>query len=200
MVIPIVAMLAVTMVVAGWQYEEESEQPEIEVQRGENETEISYARKGEPSVDYNRSVMANTTVDGETALEFEVLNMAVMSGGGYHWTYIDVTAEGSLPEELDLEEFRFEASEDGNISRSIFFERGSSMIDNGSVRDDLDMGPKEIFDLDENDFKAESSLVWSIPEGNWGEPCTLELTPVIDGLSEEVSASIEVHIEGFEEE
>ena len=200
MVIPIVAMLAVTMVVAGWQYEEESEQPEIEVQRGENETEISYARKGEPSVDYNRSVMANTTVDGETALEFEVFNMAAGTAGGYHWTFIKLTAEGSLPEGLDPEEFRFEASEDGNISRSIFFERESSMIDNGSVRDDLDMGPKEIFDLDENEFKAESEVLWRIPEKNLGEPCTLELTAVIDGLSEEVSASIEVHIEGFKGE
>jgi len=198
LVVVIAAILVVTVVVAGLQREEESELPEFEVRRGKNETSIEYVEAGKPSVDYNRSIMANTTIDEETVLEFEVVISATMYGDVYHWTMLSLSVESNLPEELNPEKLRFEAYEDNDISKNIIFWRESSMIDNGSVREDVYLGYREIFDIHSNEFKAESEVVWKIPERNWGAPFTLNLEAAIEGLSEEVSSSIDVHIEGEE--
>lgn len=201
MVIPIVAMLAVTMVVAGYyQEEEESKQPEFEVQKGDNETEISYLQEDESSVDYNRSIKANTSIDGQPVLEFEAVITGSAIAADYHWTTLNLTAEADIPEDLNPEKFRFRASGSGedNLSDSeIEFLSMNSEINNGSVLDDSEFLPfEECYSLDSNQFRASSSVIWRISEGSRGEPFTLNLEAIIEGLSAEVSASIEVHIEG----
>ncbi|MFP4000473.1 MAG: hypothetical protein ACLFU5_01040 [Thermoplasmata archaeon] len=54
----------------------------------------------------------------------------------------------------------------------------------------------ESFNVDSNEFTAETNLVWEIPPENMDEEFILKLEAVVEVLSEDVSASIEVHIEG----
>ncbi|MFW5904555.1 MAG: hypothetical protein ACOCTK_03705, partial [Candidatus Saliniplasma sp.] len=101
MVIPIVAMLALTMVVAGWQQEEE-EQVEIEVDEGYDEIVIpeeEQPEEGGPETYPQNKSTVTTHVNNESSLEFEVEPKSVMRSDRVMTIRLKLSAEGYFEEE-----------------------------------------------------------------------------------------------------
>jgi len=112
MVVPIVAMLAVTMVVAGWQYEE---QVEIDVDDQEAFDEVTIENnklpdKEEPVTNLqNESVATVVYINEKSYLEFEVEPRSItLDSEGYRVT-MRIQTESVLTEELNPERFIIEA-------------------------------------------------------------------------------------------
>ena len=211
-VLAIVAMLAVTLAVAGWQHEEEDP---IEVDMDEGYDEIVIPEEEQPeeggpeTYPQNQSIVT-TNVNNESSLEFEVEPMEIMRGEGRMFVTIKLSAEGTFEEELDVSTFKFRASEKEesespfNIAR---FHPEYSQIDNGErwpyheqQKGGAMVGPGnfvyEGYDLDSNEFSVETMLYWEIDSENIGEEFTLQLEAIVGGLSEDVPATIDVHLEG----
>ncbi|MFP4186075.1 MAG: hypothetical protein ACLFSM_07690, partial [Thermoplasmata archaeon] len=110
MVIPIVVMLAVTMLVAGWQ---QGEEQEINVDEGLGKLTIEHA--DEKGLGYNFAegvnITALTTVDNTSELKFEVIPTGITVSEDYERIYFDLMVEGSFEEHFDPETFMFTASE-----------------------------------------------------------------------------------------
>jgi len=197
------------MVVAGWQYEEEQE---IDVDEGYDE--IVIPEEEQPDDDListtpqNQSIVT-TNVNNESSLEFEVEPRSVKRGD-YMTVRLKLSAEGYFEEELDVSTFKFRISEKEE-SESPFnvahFMMGYSQIDNGDRWPHHEqrtgsamVGPgnfvHEGFDLDSNEFSVETMLYWEIDPENIGEEFTLQLEAIVGGLSEDVTATIDVHLEG----
>ncbi|MFP4000527.1 MAG: hypothetical protein ACLFU5_01325, partial [Thermoplasmata archaeon] len=207
MVIPIVAMLAVTMVVAGWQQGEE--QLQIEVDEGYDEMEIEYLDYGSNIPADPDEVVANgTTVSeilddkGELELYAEVDTQA--AAGEMHYIYVYLTADGEFDENLSPDHFKFTARRlpASNIGANHINFRGTDTeIEGGTMLpwSEQDSGARGEdtasveFDVEENSFSAQSRLTWDIPFGN-EENYTLEIQAVTEGLSQEVTATIYLDI------
>ncbi|MFW5945713.1 MAG: hypothetical protein ACOCTN_02425, partial [Candidatus Natronoplasma sp.] len=102
MVIPIVAMLAVTMLVAGWQQEKKPVQ--IEVDEGYDEIVIPEEEQpdeGGPATTPQNKSIVTTNVNNESYLEFEVEPRSVKIGD-YMTVRLKLSAEGYFEEELDI--------------------------------------------------------------------------------------------------
>jgi len=209
MVIAIVAMLAITMVVAGWQYEE---QVEIDIQEGSAEINIEYLEEKGEVEDVSKSAVATTEVEENSELELNVFVGTMVTLGVEEQTEIVVSmdATGEFEEELTPDSFRFSGRilYDGEDEVAevplLHFETGYTDIDNGSVwagrRHKLSTRGLEAvepafigFDLDDNSFDAESRMLWYIPFDN-EVPHTLELKAIVEGMSEEVTSTVQVNI------
>jgi len=206
MVVPIVAMLAVTMVVAGWQHEE---QVEIEVEEGYNEMEVEYLDYGSNIPADPDGVVANATAvteivdyNGELELYAEVDTQA--AAGEMHYVYVYLTADGVFDEKLSPEDFKFTARRLPRNNSEISYHgfmgtyaeiEGGTMLpwseqDSGARFEET---ASVEFDVEENNFSAQSRLSWDIPFGN-EENYTLEIQAVTEGLSQEVTATIQLDI------
>lgn len=206
MVVPVVAMLAVTMIVAGWQHEE---QVEIEVEEGYDEMTVEYVNPGGNIPIDNNTVVENTTVvteivnnKGELIFDVDITGIALFAGINY--VEISLSANGNLDEDLSPEFFKFTGRMlpgKNNLSENVihFIEPEDSSRWSLWPQDEQDIGARGDDTtfvgcyLEENDFEAESRLIWDIPIGN-EEPFTLELKAVVEGLYEEVSATVHVNI------
>ncbi len=206
MVIPIVAMLAVTLVVAGWQYEEE-DPIEVDVDEGYDEIVIPEEKiPAENEVEnhpQNQSV-ATTYVNNESYLEFEVEPESVMSCEWRRSIFFNFRAKGEFDEDLEIEDFGFLAveTEGGPELNSYDYLSNTANISEGSDWEysKQHQEPRSFgFDVDSNEFTAEIDYTHSIVRENWEEPHTLELEAIVGGLAEEVSVSIDVHVEGGDE-
>ena len=208
MVIPIVVMLAVTMVVAGWQYEEEVD---IDVEENPSELTIEHADEEGPGYNFGEgvNVLALTTVDNTSELKFEVNPIGITVLGDYERVHLELMAEGSFEEHPDLETFMFTVSEKEEKEspfNGVGFQSSHSQIDEGNLlppdqrRSGVTLvNPNytafESFNVDSNEFTAETNLVWEIPPENMDEEFTLKLEAVLEGLSEDVTATVLLHIE-----
>jgi len=209
MVIPIVVMLAVTMVVAGCL--EEGEQ-EIEVDEDLGELTIEHADEEGPGYNFAKgvNVTALTTVDNKSELEFVVNPTALTVTSTYQRIHIELLAEGEFDEYLDIKSFKFSAAEkesNSSLYNYIDFSGGSSRIEGGNIwpGSQQRLGVKTLnsndsayigYDLESDKFTAETEVSWTMPHDNIGEEFTLQLEAVVDGgMSEEISATVEIHIE-----
>ena len=110
MVVAIVAMLAVTMVVAGWQYEEESEQPEIDVDEGFDEITIKneeipdIGKTRHRDFEENRTIVT-TEVNGNSSLTFELEVWTIFSGEESRRVSLDLRVEGDFDSNLNPDMF-----------------------------------------------------------------------------------------------
>ena len=198
MVIPIVAMLAVTMVVAGWQHEEE--QLEIDVDEGYDEIVIPEeevpAENEVENYPQNKS-MATTYVNNESSLEFEVEPIYVGRTKRQQSTRFNLQARGEFDEDLEIEDFQFQVVQEEGYAYSLGNTASGLTLWEYSKRQEH---PESYgFDVDSNEFTAEIDYVWTISREDWEEPHTLELEAIVGGLSEDVTVSIDVHIEGGNE-
>ena len=210
MVIPIVAMLAVTMVVAGYQYEEEQE---IDVDEGREELTIEHHEEGEGSpetnFDENFSITAETIVDNQSSLEFELNPTSIMVDSQRQQINLKVLAHGDFEEHEDVEVFKFTASEKEESEgpfNYIQFEIERHEIDGGErwpqneQRTGATFISPEHFAYDGSylnspEFTVQTRMYWVMPHENMGEEFTLELEAVVGGLSEDVTATVLLHIE-----
>ena len=203
MVIPIVAMLAVTMVVAGWQHGEE--QLEIDVDEGYDEIvipeEMIKIPEGENvtgTYPQNKS-MATTYVNNESSLEFEVEPEAVVSDPRRHSVHFTLKARGEFDEDLEIEDFQFQVVQEVGDTYSLGNTANISGLTLWEYSKQREHPESYGFDVDSNEFTAEIDYVWTISREDWGEPHTVELEAIVGGLSEDVSVGIDVHFEGSDE-
>ncbi len=200
MVIPIVAMLAVTMVVAGWQHEEE--QLEIDVDEGYDEIVIPEeevpAENEVENYPQNKS-MATTYVNNESSLEFEVEPIYVGRTKRQQSTRFNLQARGEFDEDLEIEDFQFQVVQEVGDTYSLGNTANISGLTLWEYSKQREHPESYGFDVDSNEFTAEIDYVWTISREDWEEPHTLELEAIVGGLSEDVTVSIDVHIEGGNE-
>ncbi|MFO7792175.1 MAG: hypothetical protein R6W73_04225 [Candidatus Saliniplasma sp.] len=219
MVIPIIAMLAVTMMIAGYMEEDEGEkQVEIEVDEGYDEMTVEYQPDPEtPSgYDYQRSSIVTTSIDDDNSIELNVTVVDVINklrgiepGYGTE-VYIRMYAEGDFEDDLSPETLELRArglgshnvsyndhnivtgrEETGGCSR---WSSGYSQFGRGT--ETANVG----FDIEQNDFAVNSAeMDWQIPGESYGKPYTLEVQAVVGGFEEEIKATVHVHIDLFSE-
>jgi len=212
MVVAIIAMLLVTMLITGCLEEEDP----IEVDVDEGYDEIVIPEEEQPGEDLvitypqNQSIVT-TNVNNDSSLEFEVEPRSVKRGD-YMNVRLKLSAEGYFEEELDLSTFKFRASEKEESEspfNGVEFQTSYSQITGGERWPHHEqrtggamVGPgnfvHEGYDLDSNEFSVETMLYWEIDSENIGEEFTLQLEAIVGGLSEDVPATIDVHLEGGE--
>ncbi len=194
MVIPVVAMLAVTMMVAGWQQGGDDE-VEIDVAPGHGELiipEEKIPEKGEvENYPQNKSIVT-TYVNNESSLELEVEPMYVTSPADEHNVRFKFRATGEFDEDLDIENLKFVATPSDGI---FTFEGGFANISGGTLIKQEWPPESFVYVLDSNEFTAEVTYSWTIHREKEGDSFSLEVEAIVGGLSEEVSASIDVHFE-----
>ena len=209
MVIPIVAMLAVTMVVAGWQYEEKQE---IDVEENPGELTIEHRTIEDQVGEPEEEATGTASVNNDSHLELETNITKISPSGEFQRIFVRLNAGGNFEKELQIDAFKFTASETEENEppfNGIDFESSKSRIEGGEIWPTekqrtgvLASSPEhyayEGYDLDSNDFTVNSILMWSIPKENVGEEFSLEIQAVVHGLSEDVTATVQVHIEGGE--
>ena len=191
---------------------EEEDPIEVEVDEGYDEIVIPEEEQpdegGPVTYPQNQSIVT-TNVNNESSLEFEVEPRSLKRSDVID-ARIKLSAEGTFEEELDVSTFKFRISEKEE-SESPFnivrFHPEYSQIDNGErwpyheqQKGGAMVGPGnfvyEGYDLDSNEFSVETMLYWEIDSENIGEEFTLQLEAIVGGLSEDVPATIDVHLEG----
>ena len=210
MVIPIVAMLAVTMVVAG--YNRQSRIEEIDTNHDEMSIEYvekasgGHSFKNETTGDYEKNATAITYVDGEeNYLKLDVIARDIASLGESQQVRLILDVEGKFSEEYSPGEFLFtiRALESENVSRSHQgFDMGFLGEDNLELwpYEDLLMGSRGTeksllgFDVEDNEFFGEVQVTWTIEPFDFADDYTLRLNSVVRGMSEEVKSTVEVNL------
>ncbi len=213
MVLTIVLVLVVTMLITGCL--EEEDPIEVEVDEGYDEIVIPEEEQpdegGPVTYPQNQSIVT-TNVNNESSLEFEVEPRSLKRSDVID-ARIKLSAEGTFEEELDVSTFKFRISEKEESESPFNIARihpEYSQIDNGDrwPHDEQRTGramvgpgnfAHEGYDLDSNEFSVETMLYWEIDSENIGEEFTLQLEAIVGGLSEDVSATIDIHLEGGEE-
>ena len=220
MVLPIIAMLVVTMIVAG--YRDEGER--IEVDEGFGEITVEY--QPDPGTSsgyvYNRNSIVTTSIDDDSSLELNVtvenvINQFRTVEMGYG-TQVDIliSVEGNFEDDLSPEtlEFRARGLEGHNVSSNNHniipgrgetegcsrWSSGHSLFGWGTETANIG------YDIEQNEFVVNTVLDWHIHGESYGEPYTLEVQAVVGGFEEEIKATVHVHIDllseivGFEAE
>ncbi len=218
MVIPIVAMLVVTMVVAGCL---EEEQVEIDVEEYPGELTIKHLNESDDETGVvgtlpEKNETAETIVNDESQLRLEIDPQSIIKESGSEqfteqFVRLDFQIFGDLDEEFDLDTLRIEVAEtpeDEPSSNGIDFLLTDVEIEGGErwPEEDFPGGlrytspdrPAYVgFDLTSNEFMTNGSIQWTFRSENIGEDFTLQLQAIVDGnISEEVVSTVELHIEG----
>ena len=199
MVVPIVAMLAVTMVVAGWQ---QGGEQDIDVVPGHGEIiipEEEIPGEGGPETYPQNKSIATTYVNNESYLEFEVKPMYVYCTEREHGMRLKLQARGEFDENLEIEDFQFIATpSDGFFTFQPSFANlsGVSPWEYSKQRKQ----PESFgFSVDSNEFTVEITYFWGINREKEGDTFTLELEAIVEGLSEDVSVNVDVYFERGDE-
>ena len=211
MVIPIVAMLAVTMIVAGYRDEGEP----IEVDEGYDEMNLEYLpgpNESETFYDKNRNISSKnataTTYIGESnnTLEFRIIVQSIMSDGYQQHVKLNLFLDGCVEEKNNLEKNLFELKGlDGNNGSNYVYNFDLSFFEGQNV--DLwssdqfvsgSSGESESFigfDIKENEFSASARVTWDIPRAYWNETYTIRFESIARGLSQDIVSTIDVQIQ-----
>ncbi len=192
MVVAIVAMLAVTMIVAGYRDEGDP----IKVVEGFDETNLEYLPEEVMSENYPADpATALTSINNESYIELHVVPRSIAATGIRQMIRLVIIVEGMIDEELEPEYILLE----NEVSRSFTdFMLSDTMLNNESISEyhpQTDTIRRVGSYIHTNEFVFETLLQWDIYPENWGEPLTLELKATLGGLSEEVPATVNIHIE-----
>jgi len=215
MVLPIIAMLAVTMIVAG--YRDEGKQIEIEVEEYPDELNIEPVNESDDGTGIDgrnlrpKNVTGVTTVNNESQLSLRVEPLSRFIEGrpspSTQFLQSDFQVSGAFEGDLDLETLRIEVTETQSKESSwVQFLIQELEIDEGERWPEKEFSAGETFptpddkayvgfDIDSNEFVANGRIQWESRniEGNF----TLQLQAIVEGnFSEEVVSTVELHIEG----
>ncbi len=219
MVIPIVAMLAVTMVVAGWQYEE---QVEIDVDEGYEEMTVTVPPTPEDEVRSRnfreegpyRATARSEINDGEGFLEIDVELgnwVGLSEQPRYDHDFRKINIDGHLGSEYDPERLRVEAqiinspAMEREEQKDVFYFLYTHSIDSGEKGletcspDNMGFNSREeafvYYEVVENNFSVEHLELYSQHHYHYSlvdEPITIEYRAILEGLLEEVRATARV--------
>ncbi|MFP4001554.1 MAG: hypothetical protein ACLFU5_06595 [Thermoplasmata archaeon] len=205
MVLAIIAMLAVTMIVAGWQ---QGEEQDIEVEEGYSEI-VAKVPQNPESLDIDNSTKSLSQInDRNNSLELSV-RLDNWKGGSNDYTVeIFVSVESNLQTAFEPKALKIKARtlNAPNVSRNhLDFQRS-----HGETKNLTRWAPSKIisgvagkgycfdgFDIKNRNFQAEHILIdnqYELSE-EWAQlesPITLEITAVMKGLSEDVTATVDV--------
>ncbi len=191
--------------VVGYQLVQEEES--IDVDEGFAEMTVEYQPTSGPSRSYMRSSTATTHINDNSSLELNLTFAVVLPTDRRHEILIGLDVEGDFEEDLlpKTLEFRARGHEGINVSSNLYLFRsipgeviGCSIRggygEGGWGTDTATVG----FDIDSPHFGVRSTeMYWIIPTSNVYNPYTLEIQAVVGGLSEEVVATVHVHIDLF---
>ncbi len=205
MVILIVAMLAVTMIIAGYYQEEEQE---IDVDEGYGEIEATVPPQPENTdLDYN-TTLASYINDKNNSLELSIEIDDWYSSDDSYLGQIYISVKSDLessfdPEVLKIKARNIDASDINrnhiDFSRSygdlVNLERWPPSKVNGGVAGDGYCF--DGFDIKSNDFQANNLTIWneyvlSEEYGQLESPITIEITAVMKGLAKDVESTVQV--------
>ncbi len=192
--------------VVGYQLHQDEELQPIDVDEGFAEMTVEYQKHG--GWEYQLTSTATTYVNDNSSLEFDVKVVTVIKRSPGHSIYIKYDSDGFFEDDLSPEtlEFRARGLDGVNVSLNDYFffpERGTyegcnlwTGGYNGYGRG-MDTGVVGL-NIEQNNFSVRGAeLDWHIPPSNFGNPYTLEIQAVVGGLSEEVVATVHVHIDLF---
>jgi len=201
-VVAIVVMLAVTMVVAGWQQSEE--QIPIEVEEDFDEKTLEYTPDLlEPTsfINVSSSAEASSQIDGEEALELNatvyhydprLIDEALIPG--------DITVNGNISSELDPEKLVIESEivEAPEPDKLGHYWLPSQWESDGLDSDEDNMRSSDeqlISDVEKNNFSAGIRFYKIYFTDYFEEPTTIEFRAILQGLSEEVTTITRITLE-----
>jgi len=204
MVIPIVAMLAVTMIVAG--YRDEGEPIEIEVDEGYGEVTVMVPPPPEKR-SYNESDRAVATSYIDEDLGYLQLDVSPEHWNvvGTYYSTVSIDIEGNLSSELDPEELVLEAQ---LIDAPAIEANHNDWLTSQWEPEGLDLWPRSKLNsgsvgedesfigayIEKNNFSTSVELANQHPT-NYSlvdEPITIEFRAIILGLEEDVRATARV--------
>ncbi|MFW6072065.1 MAG: hypothetical protein ACOC6U_01040 [Thermoplasmatota archaeon] len=153
---------------------------------------------------------AVTTIDKQSSLELKVVPRSITVNNDYHQINIEIYTEGDFSSKHEIKVFKFTAAEKKKSEKPynhLNYYLSSTGIDNGNMWSAEDqsqgvvaVGPDKIafvgFDLISKKFSTSTELSWRIPVENIGNNYTLELKGVVKGLSEDVTVTIDIDMEG----
>ncbi len=188
-------------------------QEPITVEEGYEEINLEYVERGECKSFYNittdtstKNATAVTYVDGKNnTLEFQVISLAITGTSREQEIYLELRAKGDFKEKYNLENFLFKMQELNGKTPS---RNGQNFLKSYLRGENLKEWPAEQsnegsrgsnqaflgFDVKENDFSSEVRVTWDIPKSNWNNTYTLRLQSVVKGMSEDVTATVDVNI------
>ncbi len=208
-VVGIVAMLAVTMVMARYR---EDKKP-IEWEEGYDEVAVTVpSSSSEPGKRHDKNesntAIAVSTINGKDSLELNVTPIYSKAIGGTRYTTdIWVSVEGNISTELDPEELVIETEMKEAPEPAIAQDHYLSQWE----AENLDLWPpKELIpgsggyektrlgsDIEDNNFSGGFEFFYTYYEREvpFDEPITIEVRAILRGLSEEVTARAELTFE-----
>ena len=201
MVLPIIAMLVITMIVAG--YRDEGEQIEIDVDDEDGFGEFlvePLSSVDEPHTRPQNGSLATVYIDRDSYIQFDVFAREVHTGSSYHLIEFYVQIEGEFVEDLDPESLLINIEEISELSDTVSkvnFEFSSLREENLTYSHTRSPWTLR-HDIDANEFEMFAVLQWKINPNYLHEDLTLELSAIVEGFSEEVSAVIHAHVKGDE--
>ena len=191
MVLPIIAMLVVTMIVAGYRDEGEG----IDVDEGFDEISLEYLPENSSPISYpSDAAISNTSINYESLMELHVEPISMWSINYSQTIRLRITVKAMLEAELEPDYIILE-NEVSDSSTDFMLTKTS--INNESISEyhpQTDTIRRLGAYIHTNEFIFETLLQWDIQEEFWGEPLTLEIKATLGGLSEEVPATVHVHL------
>jgi len=212
-VVAIVVMLAVTMVVAGWQYEEERE---IEVDEGYDEINVTVPPSQNFRDNESYRVTARSEInDGEGYLEIDVIAgkwIELPKMSRFHLDNHFINIDGQLGSEYNPDRLTVEAQlinspalerkERRELLRLKYWHSegsGEEGLETCSLEkmEYSNLGEEAFvyYEVEENNFSVEHLVMDSEHNYNYSlvdEPITIEYRAILEGLQEEVRATARV--------
>ncbi|MFP4052033.1 MAG: hypothetical protein ACLFVB_09885 [Thermoplasmata archaeon] len=181
----------------------------ITVDEGYDEISVEYLPEPNiPERNYeNYSVTATTYINDESTLKLKLKLESItvtdrVQTVRYTVTVIGDIKDNSQPAKLKIMPFRNKTSGARpvtiyNFNNNFLDMRNASFVDS-KIGGDLNY---DLFKIGNNDFKAHTLLLWDIPIEKCGNPYTLHNRAVLEGLSQDVTVTVDLNIEGaFERE
>ena len=210
-VLIVVALLVIGSIYAYFVYF----QKEIDVEEGFDEVSVNYAGPGDV-IDFYNTTSGESTKNA-TAISYinDESNYLILSvdvictdgpGGDYYSTEVGIHIESKLDDDFNPRELKMMAKnmEGDNIDEN-YYHFFSELLDSNNAEswpyenNNLGGGGDDWayvgFDLKDEDFTIDSRGGWDIMHDNYPNPYTLEIKAVMQGLSEDVEAVVNVNIE-----
>ncbi|MGM0509570.1 MAG: hypothetical protein ACQESD_00380 [Thermoplasmatota archaeon] len=158
---------------------------------------------GEPAKNYdNVSATATTYINNDSYMKFEVITRETICTERRRITGIELKSDVLLSEDLNPDNFKFtfRLIETENLEDNYgHFQKAYTVTENASFgyEERVSRASHVLnFEVNSNSFEVETHLNWDIWNTSWGYPATLEVTASLGGLSEDVVATVHVHIVG----
>jgi len=152
---------------------------------------------------FNKSVNTTTNINEESKLGLKVnLRSCLVSvhdnlNYGIQTFNINIECHGNLTDSLNPDKMVLKAESVGNYSVSSlpYFLTSHTFIDNGSVAENYHTN-KETLKLNSQIFQSKGLLCIDVEQEEWGNPYTIEIQAELKGLTEDVTATVDLHIQG----